>query len=116
MHTDPVEVTLLLIGGIGPVFLLVRSLVSRSYLYAAWAKVAYFLATLAGLAWCILGFIVLQPLRLAPHTHALLEAWKYLCGGMVIGFTLTVLVARSFQKRSATHSPLRAAQPDLTNR
>ncbi len=50
MHTDPVEVTLLLIGGIGPVFLLVGSLVSRRYVHAAWAKVAYLLATLAGLA------------------------------------------------------------------
>jgi hypothetical protein len=84
--------------------------------YAALVKIAYLLASLAGLAWCTFGFIVLQPSRLTPHTHALVEAWKYLCGGMVIGFTLTVLIARSFQKFSAAHAPLHATQPGLTNR
>jgi hypothetical protein len=54
MHRDPVEIALLLIGGIGPILLLVRSLVGRKCVYAAWAKLAYPLTSVAGLTWLII--------------------------------------------------------------
>ena len=108
MRSDPVEIVLLLIGGIGPIFLLVRSLFARKSVYAAWAKFAYALASVAGLAWLIIGFVVLEPQRLTPHSLSLLLAFKYLCAGMIIGFTLSVIIARPCHKTSATHVSLDA--------
>ena len=109
MHRDPVEIALLVIGGIGPILLLVRSLFARKCVYATWAKLVYLLASVAGLAWLIIGFVVLEPQRLTPHSFSLLLAVKYLCAGMVIGFTLSVIIARPCQK-AATHVPLDATQ------
>jgi len=110
MRRDPIEIALLLIGGIGPIFLLVRSVLARKCVYAAWAKFAYALASIAGLAWLIIGFVVLEPQRLTPHSFSLLLAFKYLCAGMIIGLTLSVVIARPYQKAPTTHVPLDAAQ------
>jgi hypothetical protein len=68
MRYDPVEIALLLIGGFGPTFLLVRSLLARKCAYAAWAKFAYAFASVAGLAWLLIDFAVLEPQRLTPHS------------------------------------------------
>ena len=110
MRRDPVEIALLLIGGIGPILLLVNSLFARKSVYAAWAKFACALASLAGLAWLIIGFVVLEPQRLTPHTFSLLLAFKYLCAGMIIGFTLSVIIARPCHKAPTTHVRLDATQ------
>jgi hypothetical protein len=56
MQTDPREIALLLIGGLGPMCLFIGALTSRKCVWAAWAKLAYLLASLAGLAWGIIGF------------------------------------------------------------
>jgi hypothetical protein len=110
MRHDPVEITLLLIGGIGPIFLLVRSLLARKRVYATWAKFAYALATIAGVAWLIICFVVLEPQRLTPHSFSLLLALKYVCAGLIIGFTVSVIIAGPSQKTSTTHVPLDATQ------
>ena len=110
MHHDPVEIALLLVGGIGPIFLLLRALLARKCVYATWAKVAYALASVAGLAWLIVGFTLLEPQGLTPHSFSLLLAFKYLCAGMIIGFTVTVIIARPCQKAATTHVPLDATQ------
>ena len=102
MRRDPIEIALLLIGGIGPIFLLVRSVLARKCVYAAWAKFAYALASIAGLAWLIIGFVVLEPQRLTPHSFSLLLAFKYLCAGMIIGFTVSVIIVRPYHKRPTT--------------
>ena len=110
MRNDPVEIAVLLIGGFGPILLLIRSLLARKYVYATWAKFAYALASVAGLTWLVIGFIVLEPQTLTPHSFSLLLALKYLCAGMVIGFTLSVIIARLCQKARTTHVPLDATQ------
>jgi hypothetical protein len=110
MRHDPVEIALLLVGGIGPIFLLIRLLVARKCVYATWAKFAYVLASVAGLAWLIIGFVILEPQRLTPHSFSLMLAVKYLCAGMIIGFTPSVIIARPCRKAPATHVPLDASQ------
>ncbi len=110
MRHDPIEIALLLIGGCGPIFLLIRSLLARKCVYATWAKFAYALASIAGLTWLVIGFVVLEPQRLTPHSFSLLIASKYLCAGMVIGFTLSVIIARPCQKAPTTHVSLDATQ------
>ena len=103
MRHDPVEIAFLLIGGIGPIVLLVRSLLARKRVYAAWAKFAYALASIAGLTWLIIGFVVLEPQHLTPHSFSLLLALKYVCAGLIIGFTLSVIIAGRHQKTSTIH-------------
>jgi hypothetical protein len=103
MRTDPQELALLLIGGFGPMSLFLGALASRKCVWAAWAKLAYLLASLAGLAWGIIGLVVLEPSRMTPQTLSLLLASKYLSGGMVIGLLLSVVIARPCQKRPTTH-------------
>ena len=110
MRGDPVEIALLLVGGIMPLFLLVRSLFARKCEHAAWAKFAYALASIAGLAWLIIGFVVLEPQHLAPHRLSLLLAFNNLCAGMIIGFTLSAIMARSYRKRSTPHDSCHAMQ------
>jgi hypothetical protein len=104
MRTNPQEIALLLTGGFGPMCLLVRALTSRKCVWAAWAKLTYLLASLAGLAWGVIGFVVLEPSRVAPRTLSLLLASKYICGGMIIGFLLSVVIARPCHRRLATHA------------
>jgi hypothetical protein len=110
MRTDPAELALLLIGGFGPMFLFVGALTSRKCVWAAWAKFAYLLASLAGLGWGIIGFIVLQSSAMTPRTFSLLLASKYVCAGMVIGFLLSIVIARPCQKRSTPHASADATQ------
>ena len=110
MRHDPLEIALLLVGGIGPILLLVRSLLTRKCVYATWAKFAYALASVAGLTWLIIGFVVLEPQRVMPHSFSLLLALKYLCAGLIIGFTLSVIIARPCHKAPAIHVPLDATQ------
>ena len=40
---------------------------SRKCIYAKWAKTAYVIASLAGLVWGILGFIVWRPVHVSPQ-------------------------------------------------
>jgi len=101
MRHDPIEIALLLIGGIGPILLLVRSLFARKRAYATWAKFAYALASVTGLIWLIVGFIVLEPRRLTPHSFSFLLALKYLCGGLTIGFALSVIMAGPCKKAAS---------------
>jgi len=115
MRTNPREIALLLIVGLGPMFLFVAALASRKCVWAAWPKLAYLLASLAGLAWGIIGFIALEPSRMTPHTLSLLLASKYVCGGMIIGFLLSVVIARPYHRQSAVHASAGASQ-HLTNR
>ena len=116
MRSDPVEIALLLMGGIGPMLLLLRSLFGRKCVYATWAKFAYVLASVAGLAWLIFGFVVLEPRRLTPHSFSVFLALKYLCAGMIIGFLLSVIIARPYRKPSTTHDSFHATQQTQPNR
>jgi hypothetical protein len=110
MPADPVEIALLLIGSLGPMFLLFHTLAARNWVYATWAKFAYLLATLAGLAWAIIGFVVLRPSHFTPRSLSLLLPAKYVCAGMVIAFLLSVLIARPCHKRSTTHASADVSQ------
>jgi hypothetical protein len=110
MRRDPIEIALLLIGGIGPIFLLVRSLLGRKRVYATWAKFAYAFASVAGLTWFVVGFAVLEPHHLTPQSFSLLLALKYVCAGLIIGFTLSVILAGPCRRTPPTHVPLDATR------
>lgn len=111
MADDPQELALLVVGGIGPMFLLAHSLLSRKRAYAGWAKLAYALASLAGLAWGTIGFVVLNPFHVTRNTYSLLLAIKYISAGIAIGFMLSVLIARPYRRRTAINP-----QADVTTR
>jgi hypothetical protein len=79
--------------------LAVRAFFHRKRVYATWAKLAYVLASLAGLGWGVLGFILWPSFRLARHAYFFpLRALRYLLAGMVIGFLISVLIARPYEK------------------
>jgi|SRR5579884_1477515 hypothetical protein len=97
---DYEEAILLAIGAIGPVVLAVKAFRDRKRLYATWAKVAYVLACIAGFGWGILGLILWPPFQLARQGYFFpLLALKYMFGGMVIGFLISVLIARPYERR-----------------
>ena len=81
-------------------FLLAYSFLSRKRAYSDWAKLAYALASLAGLAWGTIGFVVLHPLHVTRYTYSLLLAIKHMSAGVAIGLMLSVLIARPYQKRT----------------
>jgi uncharacterized membrane protein YGL010W len=97
---DYPEAVLLATGSIGPIVLTARALLDRKRVYATWAKVAYVLASLAGLAWATLGVILWPPFRMADHPYfSLLLALKDICAGIVIGLLVSIVMARPYEKR-----------------
>jgi hypothetical protein len=94
------EAILLAIGSIGPVVLAARAFLDRKRVYATWAKLAYLLACVAGFGWGILGLILWPPFQLARHSYFFpLLALKHMFAGMIIGFLISVLIARPYEKR-----------------
>jgi hypothetical protein len=84
---------------VGPLILTCGAFFSRKRAYATWAKVAYIIASIAGLVWGIVGFVVWPSVHVTRQTYSLLFALKNMCGGILIGFLLSVLIARPYQKR-----------------
>jgi len=98
------EEVALVVGMIGPVILTAIAFFSRKRAYATWAKVAYIIASLAGLVWGILGFTLSHRLHVTRQTYLLLLAQKYMCAGLVLGLVISVLMARPYKKRSIPDS------------
>ncbi len=95
------EAVLLAIGTVGPVVLAANAFLDRKLVYARWAKLAYVLACLAGFGWGILGVILWPPFQLARQSYFfLLLGLKYVFAGMIIGFLISVLIARPYERRS----------------
>jgi hypothetical protein len=76
---------------------------SRVRNYLSWAKVSSLLACFAALGWGGLGLSLPNlNLRVSPHAYYSLVHTKGLLGGMCLGFVLTILLARPYQKRVLT--------------
>ena len=103
-------------GMVGPIILTCGAFFSKKRIYAKWAKTAYVIASLAGLVWGILGFIVWHPVHVSPQMWVFLLQIKQMSGGIVIGFVLSVLIARPYEKRMSANSEEARATLGLTNR
>src|SRR5215813_7560001 len=100
---------------VGPMILACGAFFSRQHIIANWAKVVFVIASLVGLAWGVLGFIVWPPVHVTRHTHSFLLSLKSMCAGIVIGLVASVLIARPYQKRVPA-SEGDSKHAELTNR
>jgi hypothetical protein len=101
--SHPVHMILLVLAPIGSLALAVGILFDRRHVYVGWAKVASVLAFLAGAAWSILSFILMDWHRF--HITRKVYSWivgpKSMLAGIAIGFTLSIIMARPYHKRDA---------------
>jgi len=100
------EVFILAVGTIFSVFFAASVLFHTRRAYSSWAKLASVFACLAGLTWGALGFFLMQPRNpeITRHTYSVLLAFEHICGGLCLGFILSILLARPYQKKSDVSS------------
>jgi hypothetical protein len=69
--------------------------------YALWAKAASSIAALAGIAWGVLGYAVDHDWYSSKYAYFELLALKHQCAGLVLGFVLSISMARPYKKISS---------------
>jgi hypothetical protein len=73
----------------------------RNRIYATWAKLASILALIAGSGWGALGLVLMdwRSYHLTRHSYYTFVGLKGMLGGIAIGFTFSILIARPYTKR-----------------
>ena len=77
--------------------------------YAPWAKAASSIAALAGIAWGVFGYAVDHRWYSTKYGYFELLALKHLCAGLMLGFVISVSMARPYKKFSSG-----GARPDAS--
>jgi hypothetical protein len=70
----------------------------RKRVYVTWAKIASLMACIAGLGWGFLG-LALSYSSIAGLDYSRIEGIKGMLGGICIGFVLSIIIARPYEKR-----------------
>ena len=99
--TDSGELILLLLAPTCSLVLVGLLFFHRNRVYAAWAKVASILALIAASGWGALGFVLMhwRSYHLTRGSYYTFVGLKGMLGGIAIGFTLGILMARPYGKR-----------------
>jgi hypothetical protein len=100
--TDSEHLILLVLGPTCSLVLVGLLFFHRNRSYAAWAKIASILALIAGSGWGALGFVLMysRSYHLTRDTFYAFVGLKGILGGIAIGFSLSILMARPYSKRN----------------
>ena len=85
-----------------PTILAARLFLDPTRSYALWAKIASVIAALAGLGWGAFGYAASHQLYSSRYGYFLFLALKHMCGGLAIGFVMTVAMARPYERVRST--------------
>jgi Na+/H+ antiporter NhaA len=94
------DLTLLLLAPICSLAFVGLLFLHRNRVYTIWAKIASILALLAGSGWGILGVVLMdwRSHHLTRHSYYTFVGLQGLLGGIAVGFTLSILIARPYVK------------------
>jgi uncharacterized membrane protein len=96
---DQIDVILLVAGMILSIVLVFLIFRGTRRIYVVWAKLTSILACIAALGWGALGLFLLHPPASIPrHILSALTQTKGTLGGICLGFVLSILIARPYQK------------------
>ena len=100
--TDSEDLILLVLGPTCSLAFVGLLFFHRNRVYAPWAKIAAIVALIAGSGWGALGFVLLywRSYHLSRDTFYTLVGLKGILGGIAIGFTLSILIARPYSRRN----------------
>ncbi len=97
------DAVLLFAGAILPSLLAAVVFFHRRRRYASWAKLASVVIAVGGFIWGGIQWTVLhwRDLDLSRNTYYLLVGHRGFVGGLVVGLSLSILIARPYQSTDA---------------
>ncbi|MDB6151528.1 MAG: hypothetical protein JWQ44_2976 [Chthoniobacter sp.] len=97
---NPIYLITLLLGIAFSILFPIVICFHRKLVFAKWSKISSMMVCIAGLGWGFLGFVLLH--SAISHTHnSRLEGIKGMLGGICIGLTVSILIAKPHEKRAA---------------
>lgn len=80
----------------------------RNRVYATWARIASIIAFIASSGWGTLGIVLMdwRSYHLTRESYFTLLGIKGMLGGIAIGFSLSILMARPYAKKQTETRPV----------